>query len=429
MTDTKTTGLGALAANPADTDKFMVVDVSDTTMAASGTNKYLDASYVVFATKAQTLTNKTLTAPVIATISNSGTLTLPTSTDTLVGRDTTDTLTNKTLSTPTIASFANAGHDHQDAAGGGQLDHGAALTGLGDDDHTQYLLATGARTGASSSAQTFTNGILVGDGSVSAPIVTFSGDANSGIYRIASDTLGFAVGGTRAGSFGLSGSNRECRVGDGSNIVKMYVDGGSSNVRDLVFMSGGSSRWLYRVDDTPESGANAGSNFVIIGRADDGSSLGNYFFINRATGNVAVGNNTNPTAVFDIVSSTTIRASLRLRAGVAPTTPNAGDIWYLTGGRLQVHRAATETIASGVTGSAFTQTYSTADRTIGAYTADSESSAYTGIDNAQAGTVYAQLTDLNALRTAYENLRAFTEDAVQALNALIDDAQAFGISG
>jgi hypothetical protein len=43
------------------------------------------------------LTNKTLTAPVIATIVNTGTLTLPTSTDVLVGRATTDTLTNKTL--------------------------------------------------------------------------------------------------------------------------------------------------------------------------------------------------------------------------------------------------------------------------------------------------------------------------------------------
>jgi hypothetical protein len=50
----------------------------------------------------QTLTNKTLTAPVIATISNTGTLTLPTSTDTLVGRATTDTLTNKTLTTPAL---------------------------------------------------------------------------------------------------------------------------------------------------------------------------------------------------------------------------------------------------------------------------------------------------------------------------------------
>lgn len=52
---------------------------------------------VVTTTGTQTLTNKTLTSPVISSITNTGTLTLPTSTDTLVGRATTDTLTNKTI--------------------------------------------------------------------------------------------------------------------------------------------------------------------------------------------------------------------------------------------------------------------------------------------------------------------------------------------
>lgn len=62
----------------------------------------------------QTLTNKTLTSP---------TITNKTSTGTDAG---TETLNNKTLNsptvvTPTIASFANANHNHQDSAGGGQL--------------------------------------------------------------------------------------------------------------------------------------------------------------------------------------------------------------------------------------------------------------------------------------------------------------------
>lgn len=66
-------------------------------------------STVATLTGSQTLTNKTLTAPVISSISNTGTLTLPTSTDTLIGRATTDTLTNKTLTSPVISTISNTG--------------------------------------------------------------------------------------------------------------------------------------------------------------------------------------------------------------------------------------------------------------------------------------------------------------------------------
>ncbi len=56
----------------------------------------------VTTTGTQTLTNKTLTTPIISSISNGGTITLPTSTDTLVGRQTTDNLSNKTLDGATV---------------------------------------------------------------------------------------------------------------------------------------------------------------------------------------------------------------------------------------------------------------------------------------------------------------------------------------
>ncbi len=70
----------------------------------------IDNTVVATLTDAQTLTNKTLTTPVIAQILNTGTLTLPTSTDTLVGRATTDTLTNKSISgsTNTLSNIGNS---------------------------------------------------------------------------------------------------------------------------------------------------------------------------------------------------------------------------------------------------------------------------------------------------------------------------------
>jgi hypothetical protein len=60
---------------------------------------------LVSRTSTDTLTNKTLTTPTISSIVNTGLLSLPAGSDTLVGRSTTDTLTNKTLTTPTILSF------------------------------------------------------------------------------------------------------------------------------------------------------------------------------------------------------------------------------------------------------------------------------------------------------------------------------------
>jgi hypothetical protein len=70
------------------------------------------------------------------------------------------------------------------------------------------------------------------------------------------------------------------------------------------------------------------------------------------------------------------------------------------------------------------QTYSTADATLGAYTPDDESAAYTGAADSE-----AKLADLNALRVAVENLRAFSEDQAKLINYLVDSMQAAGWLG
>jgi len=75
--------------------------IGGTGITANADDIAIDAT-VTTLTGSQTLTNKTLTTPIISSISNTGTLTLPTSTDTLVGKATTDTLTNKTLTSPVL---------------------------------------------------------------------------------------------------------------------------------------------------------------------------------------------------------------------------------------------------------------------------------------------------------------------------------------
>lgn len=86
------------------TTDFVIYGTIDATEINASSSMKIGGVAVPTVSSTSTLTNKTLTSPIISTINNIGTLTLPTSTDTLVGRATTDTLTNKTISAGTIAS-------------------------------------------------------------------------------------------------------------------------------------------------------------------------------------------------------------------------------------------------------------------------------------------------------------------------------------
>ena len=81
--------------------------IAGTGLSKTGNTLSIDGT-VATLTGSQTFTNKTLTAPVISSISNTGTITLPTSTDTLVGRATTDTLSNKRVTKRVLPLSANS---------------------------------------------------------------------------------------------------------------------------------------------------------------------------------------------------------------------------------------------------------------------------------------------------------------------------------
>jgi hypothetical protein len=79
--------------------------------------------------------------------------------------------------------------------------------------------------------------------------------------------------------------------------------------------------------------------------------------------------------------------------------------------------------------SPYTQVYATSSKTLAAYSPIVETTVFAGIGGGQAGTPYAQVSDLNNLRTAYENLRQLAENVAQVLNALINDLRSTGLTG
>ena len=119
-------------------------------------------------------TGPTLSAPIFGTIVNTGTLTLPTSTDTLVGRATTDTLTNKRI-TPRIGTVTTTG----------------TVTPTGDTADQYNVIATGTLTIAAPSG-TPTDGQkltlrIKNNGTVVSQAVTWT--TTSGAYRVIGTTL------------------------------------------------------------------------------------------------------------------------------------------------------------------------------------------------------------------------------------------------
>ena len=178
-----------------------------------------DTASIVLLNSTQTLTNKTLTTPVISSISNTGTLTLPTSTDTIVGRATTDTLTNKT-----IDSASNT----------------ITVTESNISDLQSYILADSTDTltnkTISGSSNTLTNiansslinsGITVVDDSSTSSSInlgeTLKIAGGTGVSSsISGDTLTISVSGLSATSIGN---------GDVDNTELSYLNGVTSNIQ------------------------------------------------------------------------------------------------------------------------------------------------------------------------------------------------------
>lgn len=280
----------------------------------------------------QTLTNKTLTTPVISQISNTGTLTLPTSTDTVVGRATTDTLTNKSISgsTNTITNVPLA------TAVSGTLP--VANGGTGQTSYTNGQLLIGNTTGNTLAKATLTAGtgisVTNGAGSITvaasptAPTIQ-KFTSGSGTYTTPAGVLYIRVR-MAGGGGGSSGSGTSSTMGAGG------AGGSTTFGTSLLSANGGSGGDINGGAAVAAAGGSASLGTGPIGVAITGGRGGGGDY--SATTNTYLLGGSGGANPFGGASGGTVQnnaysGAANTGAGASGSGTNAGtNIWAGAGG-------------------------------------------------------------------------------------------------
>ena len=84
-----------------------------------------------------------------------------------------------------------------------------------------------------------------------------------------------------------------------ATTTRLAIDGDAGQNRLISYRTGAVQRFGLYVNNTAESGSNAGSDFAIRAYNDAGTLLSTPFFINRASGNVGIGT-TNPFSLLTV---------------------------------------------------------------------------------------------------------------------------------
>lgn len=221
-------------------------------------------------------TSATLTTPHIASIVNTGTLTLPTSTDTLVGRATTDTLTNKTIGSGGLGGLT-VGHQIFTSSGTFTIPAGvtnAKFTVTGGGGGATGVAGSGSGLGGFSGATAIkwltgltpgnTLTITVGSGGAGAASATAGGSGGassvaSGTQTITTITANGATANTNASQASATASGGDINCSGG-----VPISAGSS----VAGCPGASTYW----GQGPQGGLNAaGVNATTPGTGGSGA--------------------------------------------------------------------------------------------------------------------------------------------------------------
>jgi len=254
-----------------------------------------------------------------------------------------------------VAAHVAAGDPHTQYALESALGTMAAAT------ETNYLLADGSRAGATAARQVFANGIT-------APSWRPASDSTTALQL--QNAAGTAVMTVNTTDKSIVVSNSAMNIGARTGgVISFYPTNAINSLFEIFPYTGNATEYTefsvygygtvagiatyhrlqfgFRPGSPGQYAIWVQGAGISLPRLNIGFSGQNDIVI-LPSGLIGMGNNTTPTALLDLGASTTARASLRVRAGTAPTTPNAGDIWYPTGGRLSLYRAATEIFATGV---------------------------------------------------------------------------------
>lgn len=138
----------------------------------------------------------------------------------------------------------------------------------------------------------------------------------SGTQFVYGDTTNkrFGIGTIPAYKLDISGGQQAFRVVSNTHMDVVFQSASLSQAY-IVFQQLSTQKFLFGMD--------AVGNFKIRNQGLSSDAL----FVSLSTNYIGIGMSSGLTALLDLAASTTTRASLRIRAGTAPTTPNAGDIW------------------------------------------------------------------------------------------------------
>lgn len=121
-------------------------------------------------------------------------------------------------------------------------------------------------------------------------------------------------------------------AGNGTGTATLRVRGGAGSARDIALGTGTNDRWILRVDNTAESGSDAGSSFQLLARTDAGAAIDTVMSIVRAAGGPVTWN--RPQSITGSVTATgRVRSSTVTTFTANDTSPSvsAGNTFKIPG--------------------------------------------------------------------------------------------------